>query len=366
MIATRVLQYALTACLLAALAAQGAQRFSNGTGGGLFNDPATWTGGVVPSQAADNWTINAGDTVTIPNDYTWSRGGQIQSNEGTLVIEPRGLLFQGRMYGNVAGWSIVCSGTATVTRLSPTATGTLTLNGGEFHISDDIAAPNAASYVINGGRLKFRNSMGATTLSGGVIDKKFGGLAFGGTFTWESGTLANALPGNNTERGQLSKLNDDCTLDLNDQTSNGVMAMAINMNNVPLNPLAQAGTIQFDVYSATANDCDAITNLPSSSVLSNGVDVVIGCGNGLPGTWSDYTGKVYQVLQVNGSYANLNPNVPDVLWTWPGEGKTYPVEFDNHINVDGSVTVNNIIIPEPALGLLAGALVLACRRQRTG
>jgi hypothetical protein len=204
--------------------------------------------------------------------------------------------------------------------------------------------------------------MGPTTLSGGVLDKKFGGLAFGGTFTWESGTLANALPASATERGQLNKLKGNCILDLNDQTSNGVAAVSINMGNWALNPLAQAGTIQFDVYSNTVNNCDAITNLASSSVLSNGVTVAIGSGKGLPGIWSDYTGKVYQVLQVNGSYAKLNPSVPDALWTWLGDGKTYPVQFDNHIFSDGGVTVQNIGIPEPVAALVLLTLGALLRR----
>lgn len=106
--------------LFASLAAQGVHRISNGTGGGLFSDPATWASGVVPSQSADSWSVRPGDIVTIPNDYAWVRN-IINSNEGTLVIQPRGLLSQGRMYGEVANWSIVCHGTAAVTRLAPSA-----------------------------------------------------------------------------------------------------------------------------------------------------------------------------------------------------------------------------------------------------
>jgi len=362
-----MVQFGVTACLLAAVAAQGVQRISNGTGGGMFNDPATWAGGVVPSQSADTWLINAGDTVTIPNDYTWVRTSADNTNQGTLVIQPLGLLSMRRMHGNVAGWSIVSHGTVTVTRLLPDAAalGKLMVFGGSFDIVDVGGAGSAGSaFLIDGGHLRALGTfVGDVVLSNGVLDKKFSGLGFNSAFIWMGGTLANTLPASNTERGRLNALRSGCTFDLNDQTSNGVLAVAVNMANNSLNPPAQAGTIQFDVYSATANDCDAITNLPGSSVLSNGVDVVIGCGNGLPGTWSDYTGKVYQVFQVNGSYANLNPTVPDALWTWPGEGKTYPVEFASHINVDGSVTVNNIIIPEPVLGMVAGLLaVLRARR----
>jgi hypothetical protein len=358
-----MMQYAVTTCLLAAVGAQGDHRDSNGTGGGNFNATTTWAGGVVPLQASDDWTVKSGDTVTIPNNYTWIRNVH-NSNEGALVIQPLGLLSQGRVYSLVAGWSIQCSGTATVTRMSQgtAATGTLTLNGGVFHISDDNAMNSSVTSVLNAGRLKFSNQMGPTTLSGGVLDKKFGGLAFGGTFTWESGTLANARPGSLTERIELNKLKGDCILDLNDQTSNGVAAVSINMGNWALNPLAQAGTIQFDVYSNTVNNCDAITNLASSSVLSNGVTVAIGSGKGLPGIWSDYTGKVYQVLQVNGSYAKLNPSVPDALWTWLGDGKTYPVQFDNHIFSDGGVTVQNIGIPEPVAALVLLTLGALLRR----
>ncbi|NLF39649.1 hypothetical protein GX586_09405 [bacterium] len=356
----RLMQFGLMTCMLASLTAHGVLRLSNGTGGGLFNDTATWADGVVPLQSADTWCINANDVVTIPNDYSWVRN-VINSNEGTLVIEPRGLLSQGRMYGQFANWVIVSHGTATVTRLALPAGGTLMVLGGDFHISDSIAT--SAGFLLDGGRLRFGSSMGATIVSNGVLDKKLGGLTFGGTFTWVGGTVANAVPTTNTERGQISKMNDGCTFDQNNQTYTNI-PVTINFNNVQLRPLAQAGTFQFDVYSATDNDCDAITNLPASSVLSNGVNVVVGCGNGLPGVWSDYTGVSYRVFQVNGSYATLNPSVPNAFWTWLGDGKTYEVVFANNISIDGSVMVDAIVIPEPALGLLAG-LLAALRMRRS-
>ena len=54
--------------LLLAVQAQGQLFSSNGTGGGDWNDGATWVGGLAPGAAGDRGEINAGDTVTATAD----------------------------------------------------------------------------------------------------------------------------------------------------------------------------------------------------------------------------------------------------------------------------------------------------------
>jgi hypothetical protein len=56
--------------------------YSNGTGGGNFAAGSTWAGGVVP--AADNWTILAGDVVTVSATAAM-HGGTVAAG-GQLII----------------------------------------------------------------------------------------------------------------------------------------------------------------------------------------------------------------------------------------------------------------------------------------
>ena len=56
------------AVVLLAVQAQGQLFSSNGTGGGDWNDGATWVGGLAPGAAGDRGEINAGDTVTATAD----------------------------------------------------------------------------------------------------------------------------------------------------------------------------------------------------------------------------------------------------------------------------------------------------------
>ncbi|NLF40490.1 hypothetical protein GX586_13685 [bacterium] len=334
-------------------------RWSNGTGGGLFNDTATWSGGVVPSQTLDQWTVNAGDAVTIPNDYSWVRN-QNNSNEGAFVVEPRGHLFMNRILGLVSGWTIYSAGTVSVGRIATGVAGKTTVAGGLFTVRDNIMALDA-SLLITDGRLQNGGAMGPMVISNGVMDCKNMVASFNGGLTWVGGTIANLRHTSNTERGKINtQFKGGCTYDLNDQTwSHSVAtddfgAMGLTFMN--------GGTVQFDVYSSTNNDCDFfLTTSLGNSVASN-VLFLIGDGGGLPGVRADYTGATYQIVRAGG-YNNITPAVGTSEWYFAGENQTWAVIFDNNLGVDGTVTAWPIPEPFAAALAVAAAALFSMRRK---
>ena len=60
---------------------------SNGTGGGNWNDVATWQGGTVPDLAINNVAIHQNDIVTIPAGLTLEATSDAQG-EPVIDIDP--------------------------------------------------------------------------------------------------------------------------------------------------------------------------------------------------------------------------------------------------------------------------------------
>src|SRR5690606_37468021 len=98
---------------------------SNGTGGGPWNSPSTWVGGVIPNFS-NSWEISIrnGDVVTIPNGYTVQADQLYIRTGGVLNIGSGGILDIVNGAGNdltMAGGKLNIAGVLEVARLAVTS-----------------------------------------------------------------------------------------------------------------------------------------------------------------------------------------------------------------------------------------------------
>jgi hypothetical protein len=165
------------------------QTITSKTGGGRWNDPATWTGGVVPAATNDvviagpvnyrtgdgackNLTVNAGGSLFNYSDYyTWTEqylsvSGTI-ANNGTLYnADNRNLGLVLRCAGDVTN-----NGTWTCKRLELVGTGTKTLRQGASNRFDSalLVDTTAKPAVVAGSNLSFSTTV---DLSKSTLDMK--------------------------------------------------------------------------------------------------------------------------------------------------------------------------------------------------
>lgn len=355
-------------CLLLAGTLFGVDRYSNGAGGGLFNDVNTWSNGI--PVGSDLFAILPGDVVTVPDGYGFYTGGGRPTIGGLLVVAPNGTISVDRVVTTLGVWpggGINCSGTFSCARMGPTAPFTVNLYSGKFTISSTVAA-NSHSNAIFGGRFfSVTTSMtGGTLLDGGTIDGNNAALYFGSALYWTKGTIVNKNFASNTDRGAFNReFKDNCIFDINDQSHTNQRIM-VDFASVPY-AWTNGGVVQFDVYSSISNDCDCLHTTSLGSIVGTNVVFELGDGQGLPGTLADYQNVQYQVVlatNANGDtdYTGFNPTVPEVV-TWNIGGVDRPVGLINNIPVDGTIR----IVPEPAAAMAAVCLMLcAARRKLTG
>lgn len=157
---------------LLALQAFGATVQSNGTGGGDWNNPASWSGGSVP-LAGDDVIILAGDQINAT------------SSQSCTHLEIRGIL-------NFGTNSVTISVSGNLT-LSGTGSTTGNQNSRSLNVSGNLNSLTGADGAISGinltingitnlqGRIDFNNTTGSKTLTGTVT------IADGGTIDFSAG-----------------------------------------------------------------------------------------------------------------------------------------------------------------------------------
>lgn len=344
------------------------QTLTNGTGGGVYSDPATWQGSV----PTGNVQIVSGDTLFFQSGDVYNNAsGNFNFQLGAeMVIENGADVFMRRILATASGTGVrritINGGSLNASRLGWGADpAEMIINGGIYTDRDNVAWNGNTVTTINGGTLQPSATAGTLVIQGGVVDFMGRNNPFISNFTtWTGGTMTNVwLINSNTMRGAINEaMTAGSIFDITDQSAL-VGAQQLNYGSVPLQ--MTAGTIQFDVYSNAANDSDSIITTSGASSLPSGLGFLIGDGGGLTGTPDDFIGVSYQLLDL-GNYANIAPSI--LSTTWDIGGDPYAVTFTSQLNVDGTVTVDGLtLIPEPGTmamiaGLLAGFLVWR-RRQ---
>ncbi len=160
---------------------------SNGTGGGNFNVPATWTNcGATTPQITDSITILNGDTVTLVATttiagITVNNGGIL--NEVTFTITDSGnFTNNGALTGTTGKLTLTGSGTTIDGNGSYVPTGVVTINTGAKTITS-ASSLSFPSVTVTSPGIVTNNSTAGFTVSTA--------LAGTGTFTQGSGSILN-------------------------------------------------------------------------------------------------------------------------------------------------------------------------------
>lgn len=207
---------------------------SNGTGGGPWNVPATWSGGVVPTSAnSSQIRVVSGDVVTVPNGFSVQidqfqirQGGQLTIDNGGLVdvVNASGNdfnIFTGSPNGQlVVNGTLELSHGATIVNFdgvsgSVTDASTVTVNNGGVYrhkysttggtilgaLWEDGSTVEITGYTTNTSRplnlnQAFSNFTWNCTLQTGIMDLK-------GNLTTVNGNLNILSTGGTTATGKL-------------------------------------------------------------------------------------------------------------------------------------------------------------------
>lgn len=373
---------ALVACPLTPLFAQTASVES-----GAWSDNDTW-GGTPPASV--HATITAGHTVNADVNISSAASGDRLSIYGTLNVgEGASLITSGRINNNI------------------TTSGTLNLTGGVIHVQ--LMGNNGASgaavvdnFTLNLSAGSFSTNEGligyATTinLSGGTFNSGGGGFYTGNTvlnltggayvFTngytgsfngamgrgsWNGGRVVTNTSGSVNNSG-LNNLIDPLSTnaanvwDLSDKTTKQTFTGTANAAYSVTN-----GIVEFDVYSASANDSDQIVmNGGASARINFSSSVVFAIeGADLSGEATDYLGVTYKLLDYSSdNYSGVQATIASTIWNIGGAD--YEVTFTNNLATAGTVTVSELtlaLVPEPSSAALLfglGGLGFAALRRR--
>jgi hypothetical protein len=331
-----------------------ARILSNGTGGGDWATPSTWTGGIVP--ATTTFLVQAGDTVNVESGVNYSYTGtndaavlgilNVNTGASIEVARLQNAAASGAGIINVAGgafnatallnneshaltFNVSSGGTLTQYDTGSTAAGvTLNANSGGT-VSVGVGTVSGSASVTTGGIFEFRNGYEFVT-SG---------------FTWNGGTVITNTgnPGASGSNGLMNAWKSNATneLALSSKTTKQTLTLGTGSDTVSVD--SAQGVIRFNVYSSTPNDSDHLGMLSSTSstmILSPGVRLAIN-GLSLVGTPEDYIGKSYQFFSLaSGVYANINPTIDESRWTIGA--RLYIVKWTDNLAVNGSVTVANV------------------------
>ena len=348
---------------------------------GSFTDTSTWVGGVVPTTG----TFNVNDThiVTADSGTVWNSAGSGFNVFGTL---------------NINTGASLTSGTGRLNDGSPTTTGIVNINGGSLSVNRIFASSATGNITVNlfSGSLSVTSA--ATTLSGGETINVSGGTMilagslagttkfnmtggssvinglsrWGSINTWTGGTITTNNSTSMNSSGMAAFIDDFNSSSTNIWNLSSLSAkQTFSYTNANSAYTVTSGTIEFDVYSATANDNDllSLTNGSLSKIMfSSNAHFNINDVN-LSGTAASYIGSTYQLLNFSatsntytGVLATLDPAV------WNIGGQDYNVGFTNNLATNGSITVASLTaVPESStFGLVTLALVgiAGLRRRR--
>ncbi|MDX9899210.1 MAG: hypothetical protein RBT62_09825, partial [Spirochaetia bacterium] len=188
--------------ILSVMGAWGAAISSNGSGGGDWNDIATWNGGIVPG-VTDQVTILIGDAVALTIDNTVDT----LTITGTLAV-----------------------GANTLTAASISGTGTLTISTGTIDSTGTInvatiTASDAAS-IFSGGDFSptaFTASTSTVNLDGATTPVTAGGFAYNNL------TVSKIAAGNIVNLAALASVGGNLTVTLGTLNLGGNLSVTGNL-----------------------------------------------------------------------------------------------------------------------------------------
>lgn len=361
---TILLRSSTLLAVLAFPAISNAQLLSNGTGGGDWNDVATWNGGATIPTAGFN--IQEGDVVTAGAGATLSSTSADPKIFGTLTIDG------GDISVRRLGWNTTTSGTLnmksgtfTASRLATANESTFTYNltGGRIVATEvNQAVKGGNTFNISGGQLSVNGPLsGIIHLSGGSIEFASGMSSFGmssASNTWNGGrvyanTHSMSVGGwSGVQAKWASNAINELAISSKDTAQTFTITHAVNV--------AQ-GTLVFNIYSPTENDLFVANSL----VLGDGVLIKME-GVNLEGSLDDYLGASFKILESgNNNYGSISATVAPSTLTIGGT--TYDDIWWNTTNLtlDGTVT----LVPEPSTyalifgGLAIGLAIIRRRKQ---
>ncbi len=347
---------------------------------GSWSDTASWTGSLAPANTVNTFSIVAGANITATDVAYIGTGVAADTNlvTGTLTIGSGanftsiGKISSGSATGTI---NIKDGGKLTADSINPgSGSNTVTVNisnSGQLTIND-LSYKNVTVNINSGGKMYSADNGSSTTyvnLNGGsYINTRAGASAI--PTTWTGGTLVLNSGTNqytSTYSGNLATAfsgNSNNVLVLSNQTTK----QTLTIFSTTFNAAGANGTVRFNVYSATADDCDLMTYAGTigNYSLGNSVHFQILSGVDLSGVAGDYLGKTYKLVNDSTSYTDINAVVDASVWSIGGA--EYNVAFTNNLSTNGTVTVASIDLvnaPEPAsAGLFGlGAFFLLARKK---
>ncbi|MFH1498546.1 MAG: hypothetical protein ABII82_12055, partial [Verrucomicrobiota bacterium] len=190
----------LTLCALVfslGLASLNAQILSNGTGGGLWNDPATWQGGVVPTT--QSWTVLSTDTVTLTSSLSISTAqtatlqGKMDSSANAYDINVGKAKFtldiqEGGEFSGTGDTRFFTNGTSLNSTAAINMSGGVLSFAGRIHIyNTNTATTERNSFTMSGGTLTVGS--GGFRMSGADADDRAFVRIIGNAGTFNAGNL---------------------------------------------------------------------------------------------------------------------------------------------------------------------------------
>lgn len=323
---------------------------SNGVGGGNFNEPSTWSGGVVPTGV---FQVLAGDTVSTPSPFIYDSPSSNNTVRGRLLVLSGSSVTMGRLNnGLVVSNSTVhvAAGALSLGRIaaaSGSANNVLRVSSGVLTLRDANVVTGAHTAVhvgVTGHLFAGGGINGPLTLDGGKIYFANSAKKTGSAFTWNGGTvvLSSGSAYNASEANSVFnpwKTNAGNILAFSNETTKRTVTFGTGSSNPALS--ANLGMMSFNIYSPTNHDSDRLDIAGTGSLtLGSGVNIRIN-GLSLPGAAADYLGRTYKLFDIaSGNHSGLTPTVTPTRWIIGGTG--YQVGWTNTLASNGSLTVASL------------------------